>query len=704
MASSRDDIRARLLATFSVEADEHLQALTASLLALDRGLPDAEARQALEATFREVHTLKGAARSVGLVDVEAVSQACESVLSRLTRGQLTLSRPLLRCLEEATDGVARLLAGGAAPGLGRALIERLEQAAAQGNDAAPVALPPAPIEDVSASARGAAGSPAESVRVATARLDGLIVEAENLLGLKLAAGERVSQARALLGALEGQGPSPRASARDLLAQLARDERAARVAIEALQGQLRQLRMMPAASVLDIFPRMVRDLAEQQGKEIEWSVTGADLEVDRRVLQLIKEPLIHLVRNAVDHGIEAPAARVEAGKAPRGRVAMAIAGHEGHRIEVTVEDDGRGIDLAQVRAAAVRARLLSSEQAQTLTDDEALALVYRSGLSTSPIVTAISGHGLGLAIVKERVEQMGGAVRIGRSGWGGTVIRMILPATVVTFSGLLVQVGGQPFLLPIEAVERVLRLDPGDVKSVEGRDAIGWNGTALSVASLGAVLGVPEPEGQAERGSKQPGVVVRAGEEQAAFLVDQIVGVTEVLVKELRPPLVRVRNVAGAGLLGTGRLALILRPADLLRSMRVSGRPAGPAREARKDEREIAVLVVDDSITTRTMEKNLLEAAGYRVRVAVDGLEAWTILKSEPIDVVVSDVDMPRMDGFELTARIRADQRLGELPVILVTALESREDKERGVQVGANAYVVKSSFEQSNLLGIIQRLA
>jgi two-component system chemotaxis sensor kinase CheA len=166
----------------------------------------------------------------------------------------------------------------------------------------------------------------------------------------------------------------------------------------------------------------------------------------------------------------------------------------------------------------------------------------------------------------------------------------------------------------------------------------------------------------------------------------------------------VRNVAGAGLLGTGRLALILRPADLLRSMRVSGRPAGPAQAAKKDEREIAVLVVDDSITTRTMEKNLLEAAGYRVRVAVDGLEAWTILKSEPIDLVVSDVDMPRMDGFELTARIRADQRLAELPVILVTALESREDKERGVQVGANAYVVKSSFEQSNLLGIIQRLA
>ena len=704
MASSRDDIRAQLLATFRVEADEHLQAITASLLALDRWLPADEGRQAVETTFREVHTLKGAARSVGLVDVEAICQACETVLSRITRGTLELRRPLLRCLEEAVDGVARLLTGEAPADPDRVLIERLERTTAQGDDAARLAPPSAPFENVSGTAQRATDSMTDSIRLATAKLDALLVEAENLLGLKLAAGERVSQARALLGTLEGEGPSPQARARELLTQLVSDERAARVTIEALQGQLHQLRMTPAASALDVFPRMVRDLAEQQGKEVEWTVTGADLEVDRRVLQLIKEPLIHLVRNAVDHGIEAKAARVEAGKAPRGRVAMAIAGHEGNRIEVTVEDDGRGIDLAQVRAAAVRSRLLPSVEAEALTDDEALAIVYRSGLSTSPIVTAISGHGLGLAIVKERVEQMGGSVRIGRSGWGGTAVRMVLPATVATFSGLLVQVGGQPFLLPTEAVERVLRVDRGEVKSVEGRDAIGWNGTALSVASLGNVLGLPEPERQAERGSKQPGVVVRSGEERAAFLVDQIVGVTEVLVKELRPPLVRVRNVAGAGLLGTGRLALILRPADLLRSMRGSGRRAGPTQAARKDEREIAVLVVDDSITTRTMEKNLLEAAGYRVRVAVDGLEAWTILKSEPIDLVVSDVDMPRMDGFELTARIRADKQLADLPVILVTALESREDKERGVQVGANAYVVKSSFEQSNLLGIIQRLA
>jgi two-component system chemotaxis sensor kinase CheA len=198
-------------------------------------------------------------------------------------------------------------------------------------------------------------------------------------------------------------------------------------------------------------------------------------------------------------------------------------------------------------------------------------------------------------------------------------------------------------------------------------------------------------------------VLRLGEERLGLLVEEIVGDREVVVKDLRAPLVRVRNVSGAGLLGTGRMALILRPTDLLQTSRQGRRPSAPPPAA-PERREISILVVDDSITTRTMEKNLLEAAGFRVRVAVDGIDAWTALKSEACDLVVSDVDMPRMGGFDLTARIRSDPKLRDLPVVLVTALESREDKERGIEVGANAYVVKSAFDQSNLLEIIHRLA
>ncbi|MBI3024446.1 MAG: response regulator, partial [Candidatus Tectomicrobia bacterium] len=327
----------------------------------------------------------------------------------------------------------------------------------------------------------------------------------------------------------------------------------------------------------------------------------------------------------------------------------------------------------------------------------------SGLSTSPLITDVSGHGLGLAIVKEQVERLGGLIQVQSRPGEGTTVRLVLPAAVAAFRGLLVRAGGQPFLLPIESVERVIRLDPAQMETVEGREMARWNGSPLPVGRLGALLGLAERGGPSgSESGMRPCVVARVGEERLGLLADEILGDREGLVKELRPPLARVRNVAGAGLLGTGQLVLILRPGDLLRSMRgapPAALPAPPEEEAR----QMAVLVVDDSITTRTMEKNLLEAAGYRVRVAADGLEGWTALREGDFDLVVSDVDMPRMDGFELTARIRADQKLAGLPVVLVTALERREDKERGIEVGANAYIIKSSFDQSNLLEIIRRL-
>ncbi len=731
-ASRKDDIRARLLATFRVEADEHLQTITTNLLALDHGLPPTETREVIEVTFREMHTLKGAARSVSLREVEALCQACESLLSRVTRGLVVLSRPMLHHLQEAVDGVGRLVAGGDAPSAMRDLIARLENAVA-----GPEPVATAPLETPAPAAEGrgervAAGSPqADTIRVATARLDRLLVQAEEFLAPKLTAEQRVQDVRALVERLTGcrialgrlrasQGAANGRSgelladvdsgvraleteARAVLASLRHDQRTIASLVDSLLEEIRRLRMTPASMVLDLFPRMVRDLAGARGKEVEWVAQGADLEMDRKVLEAIKDPLIHLVRNAVDHGIEPPAIRAEAGKPPKGRVGVIIAALEGNRIEIRVEDDGAGIDVARVKAEAVRSRLLTAEDAERLSDEDTLGLIYRSGLSTSPIITDLSGHGLGLAIVKERVEQLGGQIHLDTRAGLGTTVRIIVPATIATFPGLLVEAGGQPFLLPVDAIERAIRIAPDAIETVEGREAIRFDGRPLAVARLGRLLGLPERDDQREPGSQFPCVVVRSGEERAALLVEEILGDREVLVKELRPPLVRVRNVAGAGLLGTGRLVLILRPADLLKSALERPRPAVAPVASPHEERQKTILVVDDSITTRTMEKNLLEAVGYRIRVAVDGIDAWTQLKSEAFDLVVSDVDMPRMNGFDLTARIRADQALADLPVVLVTALELREDKERGVEVGANAYIIKSSFDQSNLLEIIRRL-
>jgi two-component system chemotaxis sensor kinase CheA len=431
--------------------------------------------------------------------------------------------------------------------------------------------------------------------------------------------------------------------------------------------------------------------------------GAALEVDRKVLEAIKGPVIHLVRNAIDHGIEPQEVRANSGKPPQGQVAVTVVALEGNRIEICVEDDGQGIDLPRVRAAAARAGLMASDAAQSLTDDQVVDLIYRSGLSTSPIITDISGHGLGMAIVRERAERLEGQVLVETRPGRGTRVRMLLPASIATFCGLRVTAGGKSFLLPHEAAVMAIRISSPEVESMEGHEAIQWHGHPLFVASLAVLLGFPERRVQPEPESKQFCEVLKSADEQIGLLVDEILGNCEVLVKELRPPLIRVRNIAAAGLLGTGEIVLILRPSDLLKSSRLDQRRAMVPETQAVEGCLGKVLVVDDSITTRTMEKNLLEAAGYEVRVAVDGIDGWTTLKTEEFNLVVSDVDMPRMDGLDLTARIRADQTLAHLPVILVTALESREDKERGIEVGANAYIVKSNFDQSNLLEIVRRL-
>lgn len=734
MAHKSDELKLRLLATFRVEAEEHIQVLTTNLLELGRGLPQGEARAAIEVSFREMHTLKGAARSVNFTEVEALCQACESVLSRLSRDQLALTPLILKMLHEGVEHMPLLLTGGQVPVTVSELITRLKNLSDESvhMTVKPFEVPE-PVTPAHKAVQETALFPTNTIRLQTAKLDELLLQAEDLLLPKLAAGERVQEVRALFETVRGcrtalireraarrssRVTSPAAPLtvdpesvmqtvetriRAILEHIARDQKMITSAVDGLQENLRLLRMTPASVVLNLFPGMVRSLADELGKHIEWGVQGADLEIDRKVLEAMKDPLIHLIRNAIDHGIESLETRVKVGKPPQGRVSVTIASLEGNRIEIRIEDDGKGIDLNQVRAAAVRARHLTAEESQALSDEAALDLIYRSGLSTTHLISNVSGHGLGLAIVREQVERLEGQIRVESRLGLGTTVRITLPVTISTFRGLLVRAGGRSFLLPSEAVERTFHLLHREVVGTQGRPMIWWKGRPILLAQLTELLGLSVKENSSASDDKQPCVIIRVRDARMGLAVEDVLGAQEVVVKELGAPLVRVRNVAGAGLLGTGHVILILRPADLLKSIRESPGPLTSSAMPEKPARQPVVLVVDDSITTRTMEKNLLEAAGYQVMVAVDGVEAWMFLKSETVDLVVSDVDMPRMNGLELTAKIRANQETANLPVILVTALESRDDKERGLEVGANAYLVKSSFDQSNLLEFIRRL-
>jgi two-component system chemotaxis sensor kinase CheA len=420
---------------------------------------------------------------------------------------------------------------------------------------------------------------------------------------------------------------------------------------------------------------------------------------------MKDPLIHLLRNCIDHGIENPAVREKKRKPPQGTIALAISQQDGGKVELLVADDGAGIDAARVKAAARKLGMVAEEEAEKLGERETLALVFRSGVSTSPIITDVSGRGLGLAIVREKVERLGGAIAIESHPDAGTSFRIVLPLTLATFRGILVRAGDRLFVIPAASVERVTRAAETDIGTVENRETIVLGGQAVALVGLSDMLELPRAAASeaADRGASA--VVLGAGPERIAFRVDEVLGEQEVLVKTLGRQLARVRNVAGASVLGTGQVVPVLNVPDLMKSAvkRAAAHAPVAAVEEPAGAQQRSILVVEDSITSRALLKNILESAGYRVATAVDGIDAYTALKTATFDLVVSDVEMPRMDGFDLTARVRADKRLAELPVVLVTALESREHRERGIDAGASAYIVKSSFDQSNLLEVIRRL-
>jgi two-component system chemotaxis sensor kinase CheA len=595
------------------------------------------------------------------------------------------------------------------------------------------------------------GAGSGTVRISTGKLDAVMRQVEELLSPRLAARQRALELRdatatvsawkkarmhiqpalrriersaARVNPANGLAPQNKellkvleyldgehliiATIEERLAKLnqsaARDQRMLASMTDSLLHDVKEMQLLPFASLLDILPRLARELAREQGKEMELVIQGSEIELDRRMLEELKDPLIHLLRNAIDHGIETPAVRRAAGKPVQGTVTLAVSQRDSGKVELLIADDGGGIDGDRVKAAARRLGIFSSEDDDGLSERGALALAFQSGVSTSPIITDVSGRGLGLAIVREKVERLGGSISIESHHEAGTAFHIVLPLSLATFRGVLVRVGERLFVIPSAHVERVARVTLKDIRTVENRETIVLDEAVVSLAGLGDVLEIPRPAaGNAV--THAPVIVLDQNESRVAFRVDEILGEQEILVKSLGSQLARVRNVAGASMLGTGQVVPVLNVADLLKSAvnHVAAPLAPAAAEQPGPGTRQSILVAEDSITSRSLLKNILESAGYAVTTAVDGMDAFTTLKTAAFDLVVSDVEMPRMDGFDLTARVRADKRLAELPVVLVTALESREHRERGIDVGANAYIVKSSFDQSNLLEIIRRL-
>jgi two-component system chemotaxis sensor kinase CheA len=439
-------------------------------------------------------------------------------------------------------------------------------------------------------------------------------------------------------------------------------------------------------------RVALDAAVRLGKEVELTLAGEAVKLDRRILNDLRDPLVHLVRNAVDHGIERPEARRAAGKRSAGTLSVRVE-PRGNRVGIVVEDDGAGLDVERVKQAAVRKGATTAAAAAAMNDREAARLVFLPGLTTATEVTAISGRGVGLDVVHDAVLRLRGKIEVGFARGRGTRFELDLPLTIATTVGLLVRIQRDLAVLPSESVERVLSVRPGDVGTVAGASTVVVDGSQIPFADLGQLLGVRAGGASAAR----PAVVLAAGTERVALALDELVGQEEVVVSALGSRVARVAHLAGAALLDDGRVVAVLDPAELVRRARPAA--AASARTAARAR----ILVTDDSFTTRTAVKSLLEVAGYEVLAAEDGQAALELLRQTRCDVVVSDVQMPRLDGLGLVRAVKADPRLAGTPVVLVTSLGSSEDRAAGLAAGADGYLVKKDVQGGKLLELVRQL-
>lgn len=477
-------------------------------------------------------------------------------------------------------------------------------------------------------------------------------------------------------------------------------------IDELLHDMKTTLLLPFSSMLAIFPKIVRDLSKEYSKDIDIEIIGDNTEIDRRILEELKDPLIHLIRNCVDHGIENADARIKNGKQAKGKIEIKIIQNIDRKIELHIKDDGAGLDRAKILGSAIKTGIIKSKDAEKLSDKDVHLMIFQSGVSTSPFITTISGRGLGMAIVAEKVSKLGGNIEIETIKNQGTTFIITLPQTLSTFRGVLVKTAEQHFIMPSSAVERALRVQYSDIKTVKASKTINYKNEIIAIVLLSDVLKISANKKKSNIDDHLHLLILNVSQKKIGFVVDEILGEQDGIVKSLGLQLSHVNNIAGTTILGNGKVVPILHPFELMDAASNSNSTIDKVFESKTPTESVAqkrILVAEDSITIRTLIRNFIENAGFYVKTTVDGMEAYEVLQKEDFDLVVSDVEMPRMNGFELTAKIREDKKHSDLPVILVTALETEYDKQRGMEAGANAYIVKSSFEKSNLVETINRL-
>ena len=753
-----DEDLAEFLTIFREESLERLARVSRALEAL-RDDPGVDRPALLEEIDRELHTVKGSARLLGFTALGALVHDLEG-LARLHRQHPQVGRELLA---EAMDRLATLVEtasaeqepqdaalhervraallanpGGASPGGANSGGANSEGGAGKAGQAAPQPAPappplveaappsprsaPAPAEPApreadrlgsderpglpdgpggegGRSARGRRGGEDELVRVRATRLAVLdeLVSDLTLTHLRLQSCE--DQLRRLLVDLDqGHLPTPAAAhaLRQTLHEFRDDTRDVRRAAQRLQRLAVDVRLRPVEHLLDVVPREARELARRLDKQVRVRLSGEDTELDRVLLEHLRSPLTHLITNALDHGLETPAERLAAGKPPEGLLEVS-AGQEGGQVVIRVRDDGRGMDAARIRQLAVQRGLLPEPEARDLSDEQALELVFVPGFSTRSSASALSGRGVGMDVVRSTVEALGGEVTLHSQPGQGTTTTLRLPLTQLVTRAAFVRAGGQQFAVPTESLQESLRIPVERVTSFAGRQVILLGERSVPVVNLARFLGQRElPE------ADTLGVLLlRHADDLLALTVEDLLEERAVVVKPLGWPLELVPGFAGVVHLPTGEVALLLHVPELFALARAGGGEPPPA--ARRPAARRTILVVDDSIVSRQLVGRHVEALGFDLYSAVDGLDALSLLERVVPDLILTDLEMPRLNGLGLVRRVKSDERLSSVPVVIVSTRGAESDRQAGLLAGADAYLTKAELSEKELRRVIERL-
>ena len=750
-----------MLELFRLEAETQTAVLSAGVLAIEEL---ERSPQTVESMMRAAHSLKGAARIVGLDPAVRVAHALEDVFVAAGKGvfrvqprhadRLLAGIDFLGAIAKADDA---LQPDGPWPARAEQLVAELDVmlaepvgavAAGAGISAfntpsvTPSAAPSAVASAVAETALEPAGATAATARP-TDQIDRVVrVSAESLTRLVGLAGESLVETRQLRPFVDAllQLRATDVDLCDALAALDEKLKTADMAVPApitamlttireradaglatltrhvedfesfarrnedlsnrLHHEVIVSRMRPLADGIRGFPRLVRDVARTLGKQMRFEVRGEQTGVDRDILDKLEAPLSHLIRNSLDHGIELPATREAAGKPGTGTIRLE-ARHRAGMLQIAITDDGRGIDVEQLRVKAVARGLVARQVADQLTELELLEFLFLPGFSTKDHVTEISGRGVGLDVVQSMVKSVGGSVRVATQPGRQTVFTLQLPITMSVIRALLVEIGGEPFAFPLTRIDHILFCKADEIRTVEGRQYFDRDGVSIGLVMAAQILEAPA----APPADPIPVVVISDRGQQFGMIVDSFLGERDLEVRPLDPRLGKVPDVNSASLLENGDPVLIVDVEDLVRSIDnvLMGRRLSRveferiAEQARKRKR---ILVVDDSITVRELERQLLQARGFAVDVAVDGMDGWNAIRGTHYDLVVTDVDMPRMDGIGLVSLLKADPARRETPVVIVSYKDREEDRLRGLDAGANRYLTKSSFHDETFVDTI----